>query len=130
MTERELKKLGRTELLELLLVQTKEVERLQIQLEEARQKLHDRYLQIQETGDLAHAVLAVNGVMEAAQAAARQYLDNISKMEADARLQCENMLAEARNEADRIRRDAGLHTKFNSHASSEEERKISAAEGT
>lgn len=102
MTEKELKKLNRAELLELLLVQTKETERLQKQLEKAEEELSSRYLRVLEAGNLAQAALSVNGVMEAAQAAAQQYLDNIVRMEEETRLRCENMLAEAREEAAQI----------------------------
>ena len=85
MLNKELKKLSRAELLELLLLQTKENERLQAKLDEALQQLTDRRLRMEQCGDLAQAALAVNGVMEAAQAAARQYLDNIRAMEEEAR---------------------------------------------
>lgn len=106
MTEKELKKLNRAELLELLLVQTKEAERLRKKLEKAEAALADRYLQIQSAGTLAQAVVQINGVMEAAQAAAQQYLDNIVKMEEETRLRCEKMLADAGAQAERIRRGA------------------------
>ena len=45
-------------------------------------------MQVAEAGNLAEAVLAVNGVMEAAQAAAQQYLDNIAAMEQETRHKC------------------------------------------
>lgn len=51
-------------------------------------------------------MLEVNGVMEAAQAAARQYLDNIAVMEEEARERCRQMIDEAREEAERIRGEA------------------------
>lgn len=106
MTEKELKKLNRAELLELLLLQTKETERLQRKLEKVEAELSDRQLQIQNAGDLAHAVLEINGVMEAAQTAAQQYLDNIIQMETEAKLRCEKMLDDARKEAAKIRESA------------------------
>ena len=106
MKNKELKRLSRAELLELLLVQTKETERLQKRLEKAEAELADRQLHIQKTGDLAHAVLEINGVMEAARAAAQQYLDNIVQMEKETKLKCEKMLSDARKEAAQIRKDA------------------------
>lgn len=96
MTDKELKRLSRSELLELLLVQTKETERLEKKLKAAEKKLHDRQLQMEKAGDIAHAVLEINGVMAAAQAAAQQYLDNIARMEQDTRARCEQMLRNAR----------------------------------
>lgn len=44
--------------------------------------------------------------MEAAQAAARQYLDNMARLEAETKERCEKMLRDARQEADRILREA------------------------
>lgn len=103
MRDKELKKLSRAELLELLLEQTRQKEQLEKRLEKAENLLSDRYLKIHEAGDLANAVLVINGVMEAAQAAAQQYLENIQKMEEQTREECENLLAQAREEARKIR---------------------------
>ena len=98
-----MRKLSRAELLELLLAQTRETERVRKRLERAEEELAQRRLKIQQTGNLAQAVLEVNGVMEAAQEAAQQYLDNIAQMEQETRQRCEKMLAEARQEAEQIR---------------------------
>jgi len=95
MTEKELKKLNRAELLELLLIQTKENEKLRERLKKREEKLADRRIKIEQAGNLAEAVLAVNKVMEAAQEAAQQYLDNIAAMEAETKEKCEKLLAEA-----------------------------------
>lgn len=77
MTEKKLRKLSRRELLEMLVVQTRKVESLEKQLEEANQKLQDKMIQIENSGSLAEAVMRLNGVFEAAENAARQYLENI-----------------------------------------------------
>lgn len=100
---KELKRLNRAELLELLLTQTRETERLQKELDETKARLNDRNLRIQETGDLAQAVLSLNGVMEAAQAAANQYLENIQAMERETREKCQLLLRQAREEAEKIK---------------------------
>jgi hypothetical protein len=77
MTEKELKKLKRTELLEMLLVQTKRVEELEQELEKKNKQLEDKRIVTEQTGNLADAVLRLNGVFEAAQKAAEQYLYNV-----------------------------------------------------
>lgn len=100
---KELKRLNRAELLELLLTQTRETERLQKELEETKARLNDRNLRIQETGDLAQAVLSLNGVMEAAQAAANQYLENIQAMERETREKCQLLLRQAREEVEKVK---------------------------
>lgn len=99
MTDKELKRLSRAELLELLLVQTKEVERLRKELKQTRLQLEDRRLRIENAGNLAQAVLEINGVMEAAQAAAEQYLENIAAMEEVTKQKCEQLLQAAAQEA-------------------------------
>ena len=92
MTEKELKRLSRAELLELLLMQTRESELLQMKLEAAKQELDARELNLREAGNLANAVLMINGVMESTQNAAQQYLDNIQRMEQETRQQCLQMM--------------------------------------
>lgn len=86
MTDRELKKLSRAELLELLLQQSKEIECLQAQLQRAREILSSREIRLQTAGSIAEAALALNGVFEAAQRAADQYLENVRRL---AEEQCE-----------------------------------------
>lgn len=109
MTEKELKRLNRVELLELLLIQTRETERLRMMLETAQQKLENREIQIGKCGTLAEATLVVNGVLEAAQATADHYLENIARMERETREKCRKMLEEAEAEATRILTDAKAH---------------------
>lgn len=77
MTDRELKKLSRAELLELLLDANRENERLRKQLEKVNALLADKTIQIENAGSIAEAALALNGVFETAQKAAEQYLENI-----------------------------------------------------
>ena len=88
MTEKELKKLSRQELLEVLLVQSKKIDRLRAQLDEARQQLSEKELTIAEAGSIAEASLSLSGVFEDAQKAADQYLSNIHRMEQQTKLEC------------------------------------------
>lgn len=77
MTKKELRRLSRMDLLEMLLEQSKEVERLQAELETVKKQLNDRRIMEQEAGSIAEAALRLNKVFEAAQQAADQYLENI-----------------------------------------------------
>lgn len=77
MTDTELRKLKRGELLELLLDQAKELERLEEENRSLKKKLEDRRIHIQNAGTMAEAAFALNGVFEAADAAVRQYMENI-----------------------------------------------------
>lgn len=80
MTNKELKKLTRLQLLELLVEQGKELERLRRRAERAEEKLRKRMLLLSDAGSIAEAALRLNGVFEAAQAAADQYLDSVRAM--------------------------------------------------
>lgn len=77
MTEKELRRLSRMDLLEMLLEQSKEVEWLRAELETVKKQLEDRRIMEQEAGSIAEAALRLNKVFEAAQQAADQYLENI-----------------------------------------------------
>ncbi len=106
MKKNDLKHLSRKELLELLLVQTKEMENLQKRLEVAEAELSDRHIKVEKAGNLAQAVININEVMQAAQEAADQYLENIKRMERDAKLHCEQLIKDAKMEAVEIKRKA------------------------
>ena len=77
MTDRQLRRLSRGELLDLLLVQQEEIERLQAELEAANQKLADRRVRLARAGDLASASVALTSLFEEAQRAADIYLENV-----------------------------------------------------
>lgn len=80
MDNKQLKKLSRRELLEILLEQSKEIDRLQIMLDKAQRKLEEREIIIANAGNIAQASLQLNDVFAAAQRAADQYLDSIRSM--------------------------------------------------
>ena len=79
----DLKKLNRKQLLELLLRQTEKVEALENQVSELEKQLEDKTHVQQEIGSIAEASLKLNGVFEAAEAAAAQYLENIRALSGD-----------------------------------------------
>lgn len=85
MTDKELKHLNRAELLELLLAQTEENERLKQQLQDARAQLEDRRLLMEECGTMAEAALKLNGVFDAVDKAVRQYLENVQRKARESR---------------------------------------------
>ncbi|MEE1218416.1 MAG: DNA repair protein [Ruminococcus sp.] len=77
MTDRELKKLSRAGLLEILLTQSKEIDRLRAEIDELNEKLDDRDIVMRSSGSIAEASLKINGVFEAAQKAADQYVNSV-----------------------------------------------------
>ena len=70
MTDKDLKRLRRDELLEMLIAQSKRTDQLQAELDAARAQLASRAIVLEEAGSIAEAALRINGVFEAAQAAA------------------------------------------------------------
>lgn len=79
MKDKKMRKLSRAELLELLISQTEENERLRKELDEANRQLRRRDIAVQKSGTLAEAAVRINGVFEAADAAAKLYLENIKR---------------------------------------------------
>ena len=105
MTDRELRKLNRLELLELLLTQMKENERLAAEKDKLALKLMDRQIELDNLGSIAEAALKINGVFEAAEAAAAQYVENAKRVQRsalEASLSTEKQIISAREEAERI----------------------------
>lgn len=79
-TNMDLKRLKRADLLELLLREYRENERLRAELEQTKQQLADRRILLQEAGSIAEAAMRLNGVFEAAEAAAAQYVDSVRQL--------------------------------------------------
>lgn len=87
MTDKELQRLKRGDLLELLLGQSKENDVLKKQMEKKdkeicilNNKLHDRKIELEKAGTIAEASFHLNGVYKAAEKAAQQYLDNLQRL--------------------------------------------------
>lgn len=111
MKEQDLRKLNRTDLLELLLQQSRELEECRAQLKSANQRLEEREIAISRAGSIAEASLQLNGVFDAAEKACAQYIENIknlssrqealcSQMELETKLKCEKMIADAQHQSE------------------------------
>lgn len=79
MTEKELRKLSRLELVEMLIEQSTEVIRLNKELDEANKKLKERIIICEETGNIAEAALQIDHIFEKCQKAADLYLESVKK---------------------------------------------------
>ena len=110
MTEKELHRLTRRELLEMLIAQTTENDRLKTGLEQAEAQLRDRRTAIDKAGSIAEAALALNGVFQAAEAAAQQYLENIQRISSQQDAFCRALKEKAENEAAQIRQEAQAYS--------------------
>ena len=69
MTEKEMKKLSRAELLEMLIAQSIELENCKEKLNAAEVALKNREIAINRAGSIAEASLALSGIFDAAQLA-------------------------------------------------------------
>ena len=72
-----LRKLSRLQLLELLAQQEREINMLRKELEEKEKQLLDRRIIMDDCGSIAEAALRLNGIFEAAQRAADDYLESV-----------------------------------------------------
>lgn len=77
--EKELKRMKRRELLELLLEVTKENETLKKTVQLREEQLSSKEITVSKAGSLAEASLQLSGIFEAAQEAADTYLFNLEK---------------------------------------------------
>ncbi len=116
MTDKELRKLRREDLLQILIAQQRQIDELKDSLEQAQSKLDKRNIAIEQSGSIAEAVLRLNDVFGTAQASADQYVSEIrSRVDAlnaeaesraeEARRNADELLKSARSEADRILRE-------------------------
>lgn len=126
MEQKDLKRLSRADLLEMLVDQSAELQRMQMKYEAAQRALDQRTIMIDKAGSIADAALQLNGVFEAAQASAQQYIDSVEalaqrkedeaeqkridnmlknvqwrcvKMEQETKLRCSQMLERAKVES-------------------------------
>ncbi len=106
MTEKELQKLTRQDLLELLLEAERENESLRDEVETLRAEAADKRLLLGKVGSIAEASLLVNGVFSAAQAAADQYVLNVKRVceeKAEQVRSADDIVLKAQEEARKLR---------------------------
>lgn len=99
---KELKKMSRPELLELLLEVTRENEVLKGRIETLTESLASREVLISNAGSIAEASLRLSNVFGAAQEAADTYILSLQKINAES----EQLLQKARAEAAQLKNDA------------------------
>lgn len=115
MTDKELRRLSRSELLEMLIRQTQENEKLSQELQQCRAELDERRITAEKAGSIAQAALKLNGVFEAAQAAADQYVASVQQMNSDqireeTRRQVEGLVVKAQQYDAKLRTEADAYS--------------------
>jgi hypothetical protein len=106
MTDKELRSLGKTDLLRLLHMQEEEIERLAEENRALMQRVEERAIIMENAGSIAEASLQIGGVMQAAQASAELYLESLRVMESEYRGRVERTESEANRRAEEIIREA------------------------
>lgn len=126
MTDKELKKLSRTDLLELLVEQGKQLEELQNKYAELEQRFEERRIEMKNAGSIADAAMRINDIFNVAQRTANDYIANVKNNDCtldltslkentqkecdillkDAQKKCDNLLKGAQEECDNLRKNA------------------------
>lgn len=114
MTDQELQRLSRADLIDIIYTLQQQKEQAEQQLAQAQAQLQDRQLRLANAGSIAEAALSLNGVFDAAQAA-DQYLQAVRTSAAETQAQKEQILADAERQAkeivDTAERQAAEHWK-------------------
>ena len=106
MTDKEFKRLNRSQLIDIIYQLQLKQEELTAENQQLKEKLADKRLRIRRAGNIAEAALEINNVMEAAQSAADQYIEEIRTLRNETEIACRRMLEEAQKKADAIVGDA------------------------
>lgn len=106
MTDKEFRRLTREELVEIIYELQKAQEQLRAENEELKKQLADKELKMESAGSIAEAALALNGVFEAAQEAADQYLSQVRAVNERTQSVCDRVIANAQRRAAEIVKQA------------------------
>ena len=102
MTDRELRRLHRSELLELLIAQGKENAALQEQLLRAEEAAQAREMKIREAGSMANAAVEINDLIGTAQRAVDMYTENTYRVCVEQETKAKELLSEAQAYAEKV----------------------------
>lgn len=113
MAEKELRRMSRPELIEIIYALKSNEESLQKKNEGLEEQLNDRRIRVEEAGSIAEAALKLNDIFSVAQTAADDYLNSIKEVNASmeekqqtARIEAERTVTEAKAQAEKIVGDA------------------------
>ena len=104
--EKELKKLNRRELVDIIYQMKKNEQRMQEEITSLEEALDDKRVHISEAGSIADAAVDITQIFSAAQKTADLYLHEISAMKEETEKECAKMLEDARKQAETILAEA------------------------
>lgn len=103
--EKELKRLSRRELVDVIYQMKKNEQRLEEEIEELKTALEDKRLRISNAGSLSDAAAEITRLFSTAQSTADLYLQEITAMKSDTELQCSKMLDDAKKSVEKTLSD-------------------------
>lgn len=103
MTEKDLKRMNRSDLVEIIYQYQNREQEMTETIKELTEQLNDRRTRIEYAGSIAEAALSIHHVFEDAQAAADQFLAEVRAANADKEAQGRQIIARAQQEADALR---------------------------
>lgn len=110
MQNKDLRRMSRKDLLEILVEQQKIIEKLELKISEYEEKEESERIVIDNAGSIAEAVVSLSDIFDRAQSVADQYLceiENLKKRSVQqAQEECDRMIEDAQEKASMIIRDA------------------------
>ena len=95
MVSKELRKLNRRELVDVIYQLKKNEEQMQEKIETLEAELEERRIHLSKVGSIAEAATNITGIFSGAQSTADLYLREISSMKEEAQRECEKLTEEA-----------------------------------
>lgn len=102
MTDKEFKRLGRAQLIEIIYRLQLELDKANEEKQQLANELADKRIRLQSAGNIANAALEINNCLQSAQNAAEQYLNEIKVMREETEAERQRIIAQAQAEAEEI----------------------------
>lgn len=102
MTDKEFKRLGRPQLIDIIYQLQLQVDELTEKNQKLEQALADKHFRISNAGNIAQAALEMSDCFQSAQNAAEQYLNEIRSLQQQTKQEKERVLSQAQAEAEAI----------------------------
>ena len=106
MIGKELKRLSRRELVDIIYQLKKNEQENREKIEALEEELQDKRIRVSVAGSIAEAATDITRIFSTAQRTADLYLHEIASMKEDTEKECAKMLEEARKQAEMILADA------------------------
>ena len=106
MISKELRKLSRRELVDVIYQLKKNEQQMQEQINALEEELKDKRIKISTAGSIADAAVGISNVFSAAQLSANLYLQEIAYLKEDTEKECARLIEEANKKAQQIIEDS------------------------